>query len=444
MFEIVADSSRQLIAAGVLLSYCACCIGSWRGYRAKQRSISHATGDRLIVWASQSGNAQQLAQQLQQQLSQAGKPAGCLALEQLSSSLLQKSTEIIFIVSTFGEGEAPEHARLFLKKLAVDCSLQHLKIHVLGLGDRRYPEFCKFAEQLQARLIAQGATLSLPLMTVDNMQAEQLAHWQQCIAAHFAIDAIAANQYQPSWFHATLLERQHLNPYSNSPGLYKLRFQTACCDWQAGDTVRVHPFNNPAFSTREYSIASSAASGYLELIVRLNYDAKQTPGQCSGWLCTALNINDSIVFSRCTKPNFHATAHDKPAIFIGAGSGLAGLRAHLAERPKLSQNWLILGERCPRTDRLLPEELQQWQRRQHLTYLDYAFSRDTNTPRYVQDCLVEQQQRLISWIEQGATIYVCGRLQGMGRGVLQTLTQLLGTEQMQNLQQQGRYRTDLY
>ena len=63
MFEIVADSSRQLIAAGVLLSYCACCIGSWRGYRAKQRSISHATGDRLIVWASQSGNAQQLAQQ---------------------------------------------------------------------------------------------------------------------------------------------------------------------------------------------------------------------------------------------------------------------------------------------------------------------------------------------------------------------------------------------
>ncbi|HAB93129.1 MAG TPA: hypothetical protein DCF43_12485, partial [Pseudomonas sp.] len=142
MFEIVADSSRQLIAAGVLLSYCACCIGSWRGYRAKQRSISHATGDRLIVWASQSGNAQQLAQQLQQQLSQAGKPAGCLALEQLSSSLLQKSTEIIFIVSTFGEGEAPEHARLFLKKLTVECSLQHLKIHVLGLGDRRYPEFC--------------------------------------------------------------------------------------------------------------------------------------------------------------------------------------------------------------------------------------------------------------------------------------------------------------
>ncbi len=134
MFEIVADSSRQLIAAGVLLSYCACCIGSWRGYRAKQRSISHATGDRLIVWASQSGNAQQLAQQLQQQLSQAGKPAGCLALEQLSSSLLQKSTEIIFIVSTFGEGEAPEHARFFLKKTNRRVQSSAFKDSCTGVG----------------------------------------------------------------------------------------------------------------------------------------------------------------------------------------------------------------------------------------------------------------------------------------------------------------------
>lgn len=444
MFEIVADSTRQLIAAGVLLSYCGCCIWTWYGYRAKQRTMSYATEDLLIVWASQSGNAQQLAEQLQQQLSRAGKSADCLALDQLSSSLLQNSTQIIFIVSTFGEGEAPEHARLFLKNVSTNCHLQHLNIQVLGLGDRRYPDFCKFAEQLQARLVAQGATLRAPLMTVNNMQAEDLAHWQQHMAEYFAINTSQPTPYQPAWFNATLLERQHLNPYSSSPGLYKLRFQTAHCDWQAGDTVRVHPFNDPAFSSREYSIASSATSGYLELIVRLSYDAKQTLGQCSGWLCETLSLNDNIAFSLCIKPNFHALDKSKPAIFIGAGSGLAGLRAHLAERPQFSQNWLILGERCPRTDRLLPEELHQWQRSQHLTYLDYAFSRDTNTPRYVQDYLDEQHQRLLSWLEQGAVIYVCGRLQGMGRGVQETLTQLLGAEQMQSLQQQGRYRTDLY
>src|SRR5690554_1522859 len=340
MFEIAAEHGRQLLAAGLLLSYCGFCVCLWRRHTAaKKLAVNDKNGktDMLIVWASQSGNAQQLAQQLHQQLINAGHTAQCFPLEQLSNTQLQNSTQIIFIVSTFGEGEAPEHARLFLRNLSTDCHLQHLNIQVLGLGDHRYPNFCKFAEQLQSRLVAQGAKLSLPLVTVDNMQAEQLAHWQQRMAAHFAIDTINPSQYQPVWFNATLLERQHLNPYSNSPGLYKLRFQTAHYDWQAGDTVLVHPLNEPALSTREYSIASSATSGYLELIVRLSYDAKQMPGQCSGWLCEALSINDSIAFSLCDKPNFHAVEQDKPAIFIGAGSGLAGLRAHLAERPKFSQ-----------------------------------------------------------------------------------------------------------
>ena len=444
MFEMVADSTRQLLAAGVLLSYCGFCSWIWRSYRAKQQPMSIANHTPLIVWASQSGNAQQLAEQLLQQLSNAGKPAHCLALDQLSHHQLDNSTQIIFIVSTFGEGEAPEHARLFLKKLSVECDLQHLKIHVLGLGDHRYPEFCKFAEQLQTRLIAQGAKLSLPMMTVDNMRASDIAKWQARIAEVLAIKAVQPSQYQPAWFNATLLDRQHLNPYSNSPGLYKLRFKTTDCEWQAGDTILVHPANDPALSTREYSIASSASSGFLELIVRLNYDQQHTPRLCSNWLCHRLEINHSIKFSPCSKTNFHAMHNSKPAIFIGAGSGLAGLRGHIAERPQFSQNWLIFGERCPHTDKILPEELSQWQRSQRLTYLDYAFSRDPNAPRYVQDILLEQQQRLISWLEQGATIYVCGRLQGMGRSVQETLTQLLGEEQMHSLQQQGRYRTDLY
>ena len=444
MFEIVADSTRQLIAAGVLLGYCGFCLGVWRGYRAKQQLDFTANDAPLIVWASQSGNAQQLAKQLQQQLTSAGKPSHCLALEQLSTSLLNNSTQVIFIVSTFGDGEAPDHARFFLKNLSVDCNLQHVDIHILGLGDSSYPNFCKFATQLHTRLVAQGAQICLPLMTVDNMQACDLARWHTQIAQLLSIQTSKPSQYQPSWFTAKLLERQHLNPYSNSPGLYKLRFKTEQCDWQAGDTLLLHPHNNPQIRTREYSIASSAKAGYLELIVRLTYNEQQRLGQCSSWLCTTLEIDQSIEFSPCSKPNFHAVHHNKPAVFIGAGSGVAGLRAHIAERPQFSQNWLILGERCPITDKLLTEELSQWHHHQHLTYVDYAFSRDPNTPRYVQDYLYEQQQRLLSWLAQGATIYVCGSLQGMGRGVQQTLTQLLGEEQMQNLQQQGRYRTDLY
>lgn len=441
---MIEDNTRQLLAAGLLLSYSGLCAWLWRRQRATKKPVHIKENAALVVWASQGGNAQQLAQQLHQQFLTAGQSAHCLALDQLTTDQLHSSTHIVFIVSTFGDGEAPDHARLFLKKLSANCDLQHLKIHVLGLGDRQYPLFCEFAKQLQARLTAQGAQVSLPLMTVDNMHAQDLAHWHSHTANLFAIEAAQPSPYQPTWLTATLLERKHLNPYSSSPGLYKLRFKTEHNNWQAGDTLLIHPANNPAFSTREYSIASSATSGFLDLIVRLSYSDKKTIGQCSGWLCHSLTVNEDIKFSPCTKPNFHAMHNSKPAIFIGAGSGLAGLRAHISERPKLSQNWLVFGERCPDTDMLLAEELSQWHRSNHLTYLDCAFSRDPLEPRYVQDYLQKHQHRLMTWLAEGATIYVCGRLQGMGRGVQHMLIDLLGEEQLHSLQQQGRYRTDLY
>lgn len=444
MLVLVEDSTRQLLAAGLLLGYFSLCIWLWRRQRTHQQPMHIENDNPLIVWASQSGNAQQLAQQLHLQLTTAGKSAHCLALDQLSTTQLKSARQIIFIVSTYGDGEAPDHARLFLKKLPAQCDLQHLAMHVLGLGDRSYPQFCHFAEQLHTRLVTQGAKISLPLMTVDNMQADAINRWQMDIADLFAIKIADTTYNQPLWCSATLLERQHLNPQSRSAGLYKLRFKTEHCNWQAGDTVVLHPDNNPEYSTREYSIASSATSGYLELIVRIAYDDKQIAGHCSGWLCQSLEIDQAVEFSLCAKPNFQAVHQDKPAIFIGAGSGLAGLRAHIAERPPLSHNWLILGERCPLTDRLLADELNQWHHSQHLTHLDYAFSRDPNTPCYVQDYLHQQQQRLLSWLEQDATIYVCGRLSGMGQGVQYTLAQLLGEEHLHRLQQQGRYRTDLY
>lgn len=443
MFTLVDDSSRQLLAVGLLCSYLIFCAVLWRRHRRLVQPAQHSA-ETLIVWASQGGNAQQLAQQLHQHLLNAKHDVQCLALDQLTPNQLQSSAHCVFIVSTFGDGEAPEHARYFLKQLPIDCTLHNLKIHVLGLGDRSYPLFCHFAEQLHTRLLAQGATVSLPLMTVDAMNAQEIQLWQQKITQLFAAPAIEPQYYQPAWFNATLMERQHLNPHSSSPGLYKLRFATEQHHWRAGDTVLLHPRNQPELKPREYSIASSSRSGHLELIVRLSYNEQQQPGLCSSWLCHDLALNNDLLFSICAKPNFHAVHRAQPAIFIGAGSGLAGLRAHLAERSPLSQNWLIFGERCPQTDNILRDELEQWQYSQHLTYIDCAFSRDPDTPRYVQDCLQEHQQRLLDWLAQGASIYVCGSLQGMGRGVHNAMVQLIGATQMQALQQQGRYRTDLY
>lgn len=434
MDQLTAEYSRLLWAAVVLLAYLALCGRIWLRQRRQAVSDAPLADCILVGWASQGGAAQQLAEQLPHQLQAAGYQVHCAALHRLSHAQLQASRTLLFVVSTYGEGQPPEHARMFLHALPARLDLSHSNIQVLGLGDRRYPLFCQFARQLEQALLERGAQLAWPLLTVDSLHPQDIAAWHASLAQRFALSFADAPAAADS-FSATLLERICLNPDSASPGLFLLRFSVQDACWQAGDTLRVHPFNNPQLAGREYSIAS-ACGDRLELIVR-------QAGQCSGWLCQTLATDEQIVFQVCAKPDFYAVSA-APAILIGAGSGLAGLRGHLQARPAGSHNWLIFGERCPETDRVLAEETGHWLMSGHLQYLNLVFSRDPHKPAYVQDCLRKHQARLLEWLDNGAVLYLCGSLQGMGRSVESMLAELLGQKKFHALQQQGRYRADLY
>lgn len=431
---LTADPGRLFWAVVVVLIYGLLCWQLWCRRSQPEQGAVPTQDSMLLGWASQSGSAEQLAQQLRQQLHSAGHSVLCLPLEQITPGQLRQCHSQLYILSTYGEGQPPEHARNFLNSLPEDLSLAHANIQVLGLGDRRYPLFCQFAKAVQQALLERGAQLAWPLLTVDSLHPQDIAAWHASLTQRFSLvfnDESAA----PETFSATLLERVALNPESASPGLFLLRFSVQGASWQAGDTLRVRPFNNPQLAVREYSIASASGTR-LELIVRL-------AGQCSGWLCQTLAAGEQIVFQLCAKPAFHAVP-DAPVILIGAGSGLAGLRGHLLSRPEGGHNWLIFGERCPNTDRILADETDNWLMNGRLQYLSLAFSRDRAKPCYVQDCLSSQQIRLREWLDRGAVIYLCGSLQGMGRSVETTLRQLIGDSQLEHLRQQGRYKTDLY
>ena len=133
-------------------------------------------------------------------------------------------------------------------------------------------------------------------------------------------------------------------------------------------------------------------------------------------------------------------------ILIGNGTGLAGLRAHLRERAGTpgSKNWLVFGERSAQHDQFFRDELQAWLISGHLQRLDLAFSRDQSEKIYVQHLLRDAADELRRWIDEGAAIYICGSLEGMGREVQQILAGVLGDHQLQQLIEQGRYKRDLY
>jgi sulfite reductase (NADPH) flavoprotein alpha-component len=197
---------------------------------------------------------------------------------------------------------------------------------------------------------------------------------------------------------------------------------------------------------REYSIASIPAEHRLDLLVRQQVGADGRPGLGSGWLCEHAAVGGTIALRLRANPGFHPPADARPLILIGNGTGIAGLRAHLAARiaAGATRNWLLFGERHAAHDNHFAHDLQHWQETGGIERLDAVYSRDGGRHRYVQDALADAAETLRAWIGAGASLYVCGSLRGMAPAVDAVLEQVLGADVREALLLAGRYRRDVY
>lgn len=425
--------------------------------RRKQRAVAAArgalgtpaqsAGSWLIGFASQSGFAEQLAWSTAGQLQAAGLAVNVQPLARLDEQALRQARNALFVVSTFGDGEAPDSARGFERKLLGQAlDLPHLRYAMLALGDRQYQQFCGFAQRVQGWLTQQGAQSLFAPVQVDGGDAAALANWQQQLADLTGGAATAPTAPQPfaEW---RLLGRECLNPGSAGAPTFLVRLQpVGAASWQAGDILEVLPGNTAELGARDYSIASLPADGVLELIVRQERHADGSLGLGSGWLTAQAPLQGQVLARVRRNSSFHGPEDDRPLILIGNGSGLAGLRSLLKARIAQGhqRNWLLFGERNAAHDFYCRDELQGWLASGDLARLDLAFSRDQAHKRYVQDCLGEAAEQLRTWLEQGAAIYVCGSLEGMAGGVDLVLREALGQAAVEALIEEGRYRRDVY
>lgn len=399
----------------------------------------------LIGFASQSGFAEQLAWQTAGQLQAAGLPALVKPLGKVTELDLLQSRNALFVVSTFGDGEAPDSARGFERTLLDrSVSLPDLNYAVLALGDRQYQQFCGFARRLHDWLGTHGGHSLFAPIEVDNGDTGALHQWQRSLGTLTGIKPTGSWQspvFQP-W---TLTERKLLNPESQGSKVFLLSLIPPVESvWAAGDLVEVVPREGAV--PREYSIASIPADGSLQLIVRQEIHPDGGLGLGSGVLTEHAPVGSSISLRIRHNSSFHLPSEPVPMIMLGNGTGLAGLRSLLKARIAEGQtrNWLLFGERNVAHDFYCRDELQGWLASGDLAKLDLAFSRDQVEKIYVQDRLRESAHELRAWLADGAAIYICGSLQGMAMGVEEVLVELLGASEVERLVEHGRYRRDVY
>jgi sulfite reductase (NADPH) flavoprotein alpha-component len=203
-----------------------------------------------------------------------------------------------------------------------------------------------------------------------------------------------------------------------------------------------------AFPNREYSIASLPDSGRMELLVRKAVKDDGSLGLGSGWLTQHATVGGVVKLRLRPNPNFHpprACDDGAPMILIGAGTGIAGLRAHLLHRQQLKQGgaWLLFGERGRETDLYYADDIARWQTDGTLAKTDLVFSRETTPKKYVQHLVTEQGSEICTWLERGAALLVCGGLD-MAAGVQAALVAICGQDRLDAMTQDGLYRRDIY
>ena len=132
-----------------------------------------------ILYGSQTGNGRGVAKALADKAQAQGYAVNLASMGEYNVRQLKQETVLLLVVSTHGEGEAPDDAIELHKFLASKRApkLDNLHYSVLALGDSSYEFFCQTGKDFDARLAALGAKSLLPLIECDVDYEAAAGQW---------------------------------------------------------------------------------------------------------------------------------------------------------------------------------------------------------------------------------------------------------------------------
>lgn len=234
-----------------------------------------------LLWASQTGNAETLAQQFAAELSQTGWVVNLQSMNDVAIEKLAQETQIIFITSTFGDGDAPDSGGDFWNALTDEslAGLPNLQFGLLALGDSNYGQFCGYGKKLFARLTELGATPLLEPVYCDTDFEQLAAQWFAKLKETLGTDQVATqgaamgsattpvhaasgfNKANPYLSRLVINKRLNLGQSNKDVRQFGFDLGDSGMTYEAGDALGVWPQNCPKLVTE------------LELALGLNEDA---------------------------------------------------------------------------------------------------------------------------------------------------------------------------
>ena len=239
-----------------------------------------------VFYASQTGTAEGLARKLTKELKSRGYDVSPISLEAYTSAALADVRHGVFIVSTYGQGDAPDAVQPFYEQVCVEHfpRYENLRYAVFALGDRHYETFCKFGIDLDNKLASLGANRICDRVECDVEVDAPFAYWKaellkrleampidhetdrsasQHLASTDSLAAVATQGQLPiasvaitpsaaasreNPYFAPLVEKRALTRSGSSKLTLHLTWSiaTSGIKYEAGDACGIVPQNDPA------------------------------------------------------------------------------------------------------------------------------------------------------------------------------------------------------
>ncbi|MFT4731367.1 MAG: sulfite reductase (NADPH) flavoprotein alpha-component [Gammaproteobacteria bacterium] len=132
-----------------------------------------------ILYGSQTGNSKGVANKYKASALEQGYQANVVSMGDYKPRQLKNETHLVVIVSTHGEGDAPDDAVELFEFLASKKApkVPNLKFAVVGLGDTSYEFFCQTGKDFETRLLSLGATALVERLDCDVDYDAAVADW---------------------------------------------------------------------------------------------------------------------------------------------------------------------------------------------------------------------------------------------------------------------------